>query len=715
MTPRARRWTPRLAAAGSNSLQPPRPGAYFIEVRASAGASDYLLRVGPQALEPAVLADSVRLSAPFVPGEVLVRFRAAGLASGAREPDADTTARALGLQHGHGSRRREMRLRADTTEGLTRAARRGAGRAVRSAAGALAPRRSRVLQHRLATLALVKTLRQRPDVAAASVNHLVQPAARPNDPYYADQWHYRLLNLEAAWDIGIGSPEVVVAVVDTGVVGDHPDLWANLISGYDFISDPSIAVDGDGIDPDSTDPGDQGGADGASTFHGTHVAGTIGALSNNDIGVAGVAWETAIMPVRVLGRGGGTVYDVLQGVRYAAGMDNDSGTVAPQRADIVNLSLASSLYNEVAAELYREVREEGILVVAAAGNDGDTRCAYPACYADVLAVSAVGPDGALAPYSNYGSAIDLAAPGGNFVGGAADGVLSTLNPAIGIPYAYYQGTSMATAHVSGVLALMRAEYPALDLTTLEGLLSSGTITSDTGAPGRDDRYGWGLLDAGAALAAARELADGGPAAVPPRLAAAPRQLDFSVFDDILVLRLSNAGAGELTLRAAPRASAPWLVIEPIATDANGLGAYRVGVDRTWLTPGVYAAQIVVDSSAGPLEIAVGLTVTDSAFVPDAGQLYVHLADPLTDETIAAAEAIAAGGGQYSFTFDAIPPGDYLLIAGSDANANGLLCDLGEACGAYPVSALPQPVQIGRRDRDALDFDVGYRQPGAPER
>lgn len=162
------------------------------------------------------------------------------------------------------------------------------------------------------------------------------------------------------------------------------------------------------------------------------------------------------MPIRVLGRGGGTLYDVLQGVRYAAGLDNDSGRLPERPAEIINLSLASPVYDQVSALLFRELHAAGVIVVAASGNNGSTSCVYPACYDGVLSVSAVGPDGELAHYSNTGRAVDLAAPGGDQRRRYTDGVLSTLSPAAGSAYGYLQGTSMATAHASGVMALMKA-------------------------------------------------------------------------------------------------------------------------------------------------------------------------------------------------------------------------------------------------------------------
>ena len=377
----------------------------------------YNLTVGQPA--PAAAKNALRLSDEFVPGEVIVRFHAPQRGSG---PVA--SAAAIGMKTKAGAPEREMLLAIgdDIAQQQT-------VRLLGIPAAQLSVRAAdSVMQRKLETLQMISALRKRPDVTSADPNYIRRPSAGTNDPQFPLQWNYPLINLPQAWDVTTGSTDVIVAVIDTGVLLNHPDLQGRLVAGYDFISDPAIAGDADGIDPNPDDPGDQ--TPGGSSFHGTHVAGTIAAATGNAIGVAGVTQATQIMPLRVLGIGGGTEYDVLQAVRFAAGLANDSGTLPAQKAAVINLSLGSGGFSQTAQEVFSAARAQGLIVVAAAGNASGTAPSYPAAYDGVVSVSAVDINGNLAWYSNSGQTIDVAAPGGDtgadFNGdGFPDGVLST--------------------------------------------------------------------------------------------------------------------------------------------------------------------------------------------------------------------------------------------------------------------------------------------------
>jgi subtilisin family serine protease len=380
--------------------------------------------------------------------------------------------------------------------------------------------------------AIAADLGRDPDVANVTSNHLMwldqtpyyrakgaSPAATgrtPNNPLYPYQtWHYGLIDLPRAWTVSTGSPTVLVAVVDDGMRFDHPGIAGNLTTdGYDFVTDADTlplcaggtitnADDGQGYDPDPTIPASYLPDSTGTCFlpadlgnHGLHVAGTIGAVGNSGIGVTGVNWDVRIRPVRVLGVGGfGTSYDVAQGVLYAAGLPADNGAGGTVQvgsgAKIINLSLGSADNDTTLQRAVASAIQEGALVVAAAGNSSSSQPFYPAAYPQVLAVAAVGPDGAPAPYSNYGSYVAIRAPGGNFaLGDVTDGVMSTIwdfatnSPA----YAWATGTSMAAPHVSGVAALVLSQSPALSASELRSRLISY-------AAGQATSYGSGLVNA----------------------------------------------------------------------------------------------------------------------------------------------------------------------------------------------------------------------------
>ncbi|MEY2687138.1 MAG: hypothetical protein RL375_1336, partial [Pseudomonadota bacterium] len=346
----------------------------------------------------------------------------------------------------------------------------------------------------------------------------------PNDPQFASQWDYTEpvagLNLPAAWDIGIGTG-VVVAVIDTGVL-PHADLAANLLPGHDFISLTSISNDGDGRDADARDPGDWSAAGACGTgspasnssWHGTHVAGTIAAATNNGMGIAGVAPGARILPLRVLGRCGGYTSDIADAIVWAAGGSVTGVPTNPTPAKVLNLSLGGRGACDLTTQnAINAARSRGAVVVVAAGNSAaDAGGFSPASCAGVVSVAAVGRTGARASYSNYGSTVDLAAPGGD----GANGILSTLNAGTSAPgadaYRSYMGTSMAAPHVAGVVALMRARNPSLTPDQVEALLKSSAAAR--GFPIACSQCGSGLLDAQRAIVAAGGASTPNPAPAP---------------------------------------------------------------------------------------------------------------------------------------------------------------------------------------------------------
>ena len=369
--------------------------------------------------------------------------------------------------------------------------------------------------------ALARLLALNPSVASVEPDRRMYHQLLPNDPMFAQQWHYHEsaggINLPTAWNITTGSASVVVAVIDTGI-RPHADLAGRVLPGYDFISNVTTANDGNGRDADSSDPGDYGCNGSNSSWHGTHVAGTIGAASNNSSGVSGINWGSRILPLRVLGVCGGYTSDIVDALRWAAGIAIPNVPLNTTPARVANLSLggANGGCSATFQNAVNDVIARGMVVVVSAGNsNADAATFEPASCNGVVAVAATGRSGNKASYSNFGSKVAIAAPGGS----GSNGVLSTLNAGLTSPgadaYASYQGTSMAAPHVSGTASLMLSANPALTSAQVVQLLKSSArqFPVGTGSDCSTATCGAGIVDAGAAVAAA--LAAGAPQPPPP--------------------------------------------------------------------------------------------------------------------------------------------------------------------------------------------------------
>lgn len=288
------------------------------------------------------------------------------------------------------------------------------------------------------------------------------PAQKVNDPKSGEQWSLQKARVPEAWSISAGSTDVVIAVVDTGVDAEHPDLAHQLQQGYDVLTGTQ------GI------PADDNG-------HGTQMAAIIAAEGNNALGVAGVSWKSRIMPIKVLDASGAGAYaDIIEGLIYAA----DHG------ADIVNLSLGGYAYSETMRDAVQYAHDKNVVIVAGAGNDASNYPIYPAALPDVLGVTATGEADEKWSYSNFGSFVDLAAPG-----------VGILSATIGGGYGYASGTSQAAAFVSGVAALVKAANGTLTNTQIEDRLQASA--DDLGASGRDVFFGAGRVNALRALSIRR--------------------------------------------------------------------------------------------------------------------------------------------------------------------------------------------------------------------
>ena len=422
---------------------------------------------------------------------------------------------------------------------------------------------------------LAEQLAENPAVASAQPDKRVYPALVPADPFYLPcelpctdpfpdgQWHLfedtAGIRMPTAWEKETGSGSVVIAQLDTGIIPHRELNQDRILAGFDLIADIATANDGDGRDPDPTDPGDAtvddecgAGVPGeASSWHGLAVAGVMVAESNNTTDIAGIDFAARLLPVRVLGKCGGDVSDVIDAIRWAAGLTVAGVPDNPTPAKVINLSLSgagSCLFEEQAA--INDAVNAGAVVVVAAGNEGtDVATISPANCDNVITVAAVDRAGGRASYMNAGEEVDLSAPGGDGAGAAADDILTLFNTGSTVPVvdtlAGIQGTSFTTAQTSAVVALMWAASGDANVILDPGMIQDILRSTARAFPdGSCDTSlcGQGILDADAALAAAVDPAsvgasvntsDGGGCALVAN--------GSSRFDPLFILLLMAAG------------------------------------------------------------------------------------------------------------------------------------------------------------------------------
>lgn len=354
-------------------------------------------------------------------------------------------------------------------------------------------------------------LRARPGVVAVEPVRTRRPTAVPDDRVYAQQWAHQQTGIEAAWDRTTGDPARTVAILDTGIVGFHPELVGAVTEQVSAASGAVLPV-GVGVDNDPCGDG-----------HGTQVAGVVGAAGDNGVGVAGVNWRVSILDVSLSGPETGCLIPddaILAGIRYAA----DRGV------DVINLSLGGPQdYCPAAFEqVIAEARAAGAVIVAAAGNEElrpglEGAPQVPASCNGVVSVGATGLDGTLAPYSTTNPHVDLVAPGGDSEGDGLVGAIVTTTADGGVGTT--EGTSFAAPYVAGLVPLLRTLRPDLTPSQVESVLER--TAAEAGAAGRDDAYGWGLVHAGEAAA----LADAGePVPAPEPDPVFPAGADGGQFD-----------------------------------------------------------------------------------------------------------------------------------------------------------------------------------------
>ncbi len=575
---------------------------------------------------------------------------------------------------------------------------------------------------RAEAFALAKRLEMDPSVEYAEVDDWVLPAFVPNDTIYAAaQWHYHApstatgnaggINAPAAWDIARGQG-VVVAVVDSGVAA-HPDLAANVLPGYDFVSDPFVANDGDGRDADASDPGDWVTANMCgfgepakdSSWHGTHVAGTVAAVTNNGLGVAGVAHEARILPVRALGRCGGLTSDIADAIRWSAGLSVPGVPNNPNPAKVINLSLGNAgTCPPTDATAISDVRAAGAVVVAATGNEGQLQIKSPANCPGVIAVTAHTFQGDSADYANVGPGTSISAPGGGacFTPDGGGFVCSTRSSGLinywvwstglwglttptstdgqgnsGPNHKPNKGTSMATPHVAGAAALLLSRMPTLTPDEVRFLLTSSARPHPPGLYcavfGTDGRCGSGLLDAKAAL---DRLADRTPAVSidAPSVVAGNQVANLQATatarnggSTAFTYAWAQIGGPPVTLSGATTASASFVGTNPggthtfevTVTDGNGYVVRQTASVRSNNPP--------VMNPTPPQTVVQGgnLVFTVRATDPE-NDAFTYVATNLP-----AGATFSAATGQFSWLSVAASPGTYsFTVMANDGTVNG---------------------------------------------
>lgn len=501
-------------------------------------------------------------------------------------------------------------------------------------------------------VAVIREIANDPSVEYVEPNLIFQHQLTPNDPLFADQWGYGAAGIraESAWNLSSGSG-VTVAVLDTGITS-HPDLNANVLAGYDFVTPVDRGNDGNGRDSDASDPGDVCAASGrfSSSWHGTHVSGTVAALTNNSTGVSGTAFGAKIMPVRVLGVCGGELADIADAIIWSSGGSVPGvTTLTPSAAaKVINLSLGGAHECPVTyQEAITGAIGRGTTVVAAAGNANMDAANYsPAGCPGVIAVAAVDVNGNKASFSNHGPRVDLAGPG--------VGVTSTINTGVNGPvapsYTSYNGTSMAAPHVAGIVALIQGRRLAAGLPLMAPadikLLLKGTARPLAGACPQG--CGTGMADAGEAVAAAlvnslpvgsqTDLSGKITVTVFERTAAtaAGQFTDFAVQvpEDYVVIgggiQGGDSAQGHLLTASYPNAArSAWLVsskehleTRPVQITAWAVGLKVTGLSRAELlshmtyrtSTSAYAQQpaVAVPMAPGYTQIGGGFQVTAAA-------------------------------------------------------------------------------------------------------
>lgn len=681
-----------LSTSPLEKVVAPYDGEFYLWVWAFDGASNYTLRTG---WDTADSASMLTVNAPMKQDEVIVKFTP-GMTPGVQSGPLSQVASisdldSLGIQ-----------LTTEIIDGIGLFNVEAPYVNMLSAYPfPLASRGFGIGDHRKwVQVVTAKRLLARSDVESAAPNYLLSSSAVPNDFLYPNQWHYRAIDLEAAWDVTTGSRNVVVAVIDSGVA-PHPDLVGNVDYnlGYDFVRNSflSPSYDGNGLDADASDPGIGYTATGYKS-HGTHVAGTIGAVSNNSRDASGVAWDVTIMPLRAGANRTLGCDAILDSLRWAGRFSNSSGRVPAKAADVINMSFGGYSQCPGTEQLLTELRNRGVILIAAAGNDETSQRSYPASFAGVVSVSATDAADTLAWYSNYGGTIDIAAPGGDTSRSEFGGVWSPtgVTPAFSAAYSPevvpLEGTSMAAPHVAGVAALMKSVNPALMADDFDYALASGALTDDLARNGeqtKDSSFGYGRINARKAVNWAAAEANNGSRET--FITSSVASMDFGSDKTSLLVDVGKSGPANVLFETWYREH-EYVQLEVVSTNSQAFGTYRVIVNRNGLARGNYRSTLWFEAdNKSIVRINIEFQVGNS--IPgEAGALYSVLLDAYTLTPMYWWNGVQGNNG-YSLRYDNVVDGAYFLLTGSDMDNDFRFCDEGEFCQIYPNSTEPRLIDV----------------------
>ncbi|MDB2370687.1 S8 family serine peptidase [Gammaproteobacteria bacterium] len=539
----------------------------------------------------------------------------------------------------------------------------------------LKPIQGKMLRY-LAQNKVINRLRELNPDAVFDFNHKVKKmVAFSKDPLNWIQWNMERIGLETSLNVvGQELKNVGVAVLDSGGPTVNSDAWnsTNFISGgYDFVDS----------DTNPTDPDAE--VDNATTSsHGTHVATTIGAKNDgNDFN----GFPVSVLNVRVLGPDGGSDNDIANAILYSAGLSNSSGAVAPTNIPIkvINLSLGGANYNQVLCSAVTDARAQGLVVVAASGNEQEESPGlinYPAACPGVISVGATNSAGEITTYSNQNVYVDISAPGGDAEDRDGDGNGDYVWAwGTNTDFAAKAGTSMASPHVAGAIATLYAADTSMTPARVDSMLQSGKLTTDLGASGVDNIYGYGELNLPKMLE--NLYADNNANSV--TFAYTNKYfMDFSNTVTQLDITLNKVGTGSLSVSSLGADSAVGLSYTD--NSSNGFGSYTIFIDRASMPNGEFSNTLYFNLSddtsvAVPIYYSVGTPRTRASL----GKLYVAIYNAADNSTVASGELDMNADGTLGFVASELANGNYYLLSSTDPDNDGFVCDYGELCQYYP--------------------------------